>query len=489
EIICAYFRAERLARNANPVALVAATQQQPVYNPQPKPNYNPLTSSTRSHATTQSKGKEIARAPSPPLESEHEVVSDEEETQRDKKIAKLMDLISTSFNKIYKPTNNNLITSLKNRNKNVHNTPRTNKRTGVITVKGLGMQQRNLDQQKRSRILPTTRIRDQELEAHYLYMAKIQKGIPAVDEATRLVFDKEPLEKGDSNTTPNSSDTSNNEREVYHDGQKFQEERSLLASLIENINENKKMNKILRASNTALATELKRSGQPIQTMNMLNSKCTTSFAKPHYLKKCQSTKLCLYDIACYKDNLANMLSPETDETIRLAEESRSKLNDSWIIQSSPEIKCVLELQLQLTLVYMTQNLEKFKQALKEEMIEYLRYFNSLKKEVEFLQSQLELQEKQFSNENDRLLKEYFYNDHMNDIVRFFDNIDEYSDMAWENEVVSKSSAVSHKRNTTQSTPITVDAETPQLIVHNTPDLTNPTSQVDAKGNIILADDA
>ncbi|GJW98621.1 hypothetical protein Tco_0180429 [Tanacetum coccineum] len=71
-------RAERLARNANPLALVAATQQQPSYYPQPKPNYNPPTSSTRSQATTQSKRKEIAIAPSLPPESEHKVVSDEE---------------------------------------------------------------------------------------------------------------------------------------------------------------------------------------------------------------------------------------------------------------------------------------------------------------------------------------------------------------------------------------------------------------------------
>ncbi|GJW33810.1 hypothetical protein Tco_0053842 [Tanacetum coccineum] len=62
-------------------------------------------------------------------------------------------------------------------------------------------------------------------------------------------------------------------------------------------------------------------------MNMLNFKCTTSFAKPRYLKKVECAKPCLYDIACYRDNLVNMLAPETDETIHLAKESRSKLSD------------------------------------------------------------------------------------------------------------------------------------------------------------------
>ncbi|GJY99005.1 hypothetical protein Tco_0516435 [Tanacetum coccineum] len=79
--------AEILSKNANPLALVASTQQQLVYYPQEKPNYLPETSSlTRSHATTRRKGKEIAKAPSQPSESEHETVSGEEETQRDKDI-------------------------------------------------------------------------------------------------------------------------------------------------------------------------------------------------------------------------------------------------------------------------------------------------------------------------------------------------------------------------------------------------------------------
>ncbi|GKE47059.1 hypothetical protein Tco_1478317 [Tanacetum coccineum] len=36
---------------------------------------------------------------------------------------------------------------------------------------------------------------NQELEAHYLYMAKIQEVIPATDKGIGPVFDKEPLEQ------------------------------------------------------------------------------------------------------------------------------------------------------------------------------------------------------------------------------------------------------------------------------------------------------
>nr|GFC95670.1 hypothetical protein [Tanacetum cinerariifolium] len=62
-------------------------------------------------------------------------------------------------------------------------------------------------------------------------------------------------------------------------------------------------------------------------MNMLNNKCRTSFVKPEYLKKAKQANPRLYDIGCYNDNLALMLSPESDEVIRLKKESRSKLSD------------------------------------------------------------------------------------------------------------------------------------------------------------------
>ncbi|GJR78948.1 hypothetical protein Tco_0149733 [Tanacetum coccineum] len=79
-----------------------------------------------------STGKETAILPSLPPESKHEVVSDEDDTPRDKEIAKLMALISKSFKKIYKPTNNTLRTSSNTRNKNLDKNPRTDKRSGYV---------------------------------------------------------------------------------------------------------------------------------------------------------------------------------------------------------------------------------------------------------------------------------------------------------------------------------------------------------------------
>ncbi|GKB84649.1 hypothetical protein Tco_0956921, partial [Tanacetum coccineum] len=62
-------------------------------------------------------------------------------------------------------------------------------------------------------------------------------------------------------------------------------------------------------------------------MNMLNRNCKTSFAKPEFLKKAQRANPRLYDIGFYNDNLDLMLAPESDKTIRLDKESRSKLSD------------------------------------------------------------------------------------------------------------------------------------------------------------------
>ncbi|GJR39501.1 integrase, catalytic region, zinc finger, CCHC-type containing protein [Tanacetum coccineum] len=78
---------------------------------------------TRSHATTRYKGKEIAKPITPPYESAFEEDSDPEQAQRDKDMHKNLALIAKYFKKIYKPTNNNLKTPSNTRNKNVDTTP------------------------------------------------------------------------------------------------------------------------------------------------------------------------------------------------------------------------------------------------------------------------------------------------------------------------------------------------------------------------------
>ncbi|GKC14443.1 hypothetical protein Tco_1011225, partial [Tanacetum coccineum] len=123
-------RAERIAKSANPLALIAAAQPySDNYFQAPKPQRsNATSSSTRPSASTRHKGKEIAKPITP--QSESVSVSDEdsdpEQAQRDKEMQKNLVLLEKYLKKLYKPTNNNLRTSLNSRNKTEDTTPRYN---------------------------------------------------------------------------------------------------------------------------------------------------------------------------------------------------------------------------------------------------------------------------------------------------------------------------------------------------------------------------
>nr|GEV82299.1 hypothetical protein [Tanacetum cinerariifolium] len=105
-------RAEKIAKNAYLLALVAAAQQYAdTYYQASKSHktYAPpsrQSSSTRSHVTTRHKSKEIAKSITPPSKSASEEDSDPEQAQRDKNMQKNLALITKYFKKIYKPTNN-----------------------------------------------------------------------------------------------------------------------------------------------------------------------------------------------------------------------------------------------------------------------------------------------------------------------------------------------------------------------------------------------
>nr|GEZ80940.1 hypothetical protein [Tanacetum cinerariifolium] len=124
--------------------------------------------------------------------------NDLEQAQRDKDMQKNLALIIKYFKKIYKPTNNNLRTSSNSRNKNVDMTPRTRM---TINLDSLGIRGRKPKRVKdfayhKEKMLLCKQaeqgvplqaeqydwladmdeeIDEQELEAHYSYMAKIQE--------------------------------------------------------------------------------------------------------------------------------------------------------------------------------------------------------------------------------------------------------------------------------------------------------------------------
>nr|GEW92108.1 hypothetical protein [Tanacetum cinerariifolium] len=122
-------RAERLTRTANPLAFVA--QQQPLYHPQNHPNHYTQNSSTRSQqAAIRNRGKAIVNSPPPIYDQKATMVAEDNEMSKEKEIDKIMALISLSFKKIYKPTNNNLRTSSNTSRANQDNSPRISRVTG-----------------------------------------------------------------------------------------------------------------------------------------------------------------------------------------------------------------------------------------------------------------------------------------------------------------------------------------------------------------------
>nr|GEU36909.1 hypothetical protein [Tanacetum cinerariifolium] len=182
-------RAKRIARIANPLALVA--QQQPVYHPQNHPTHYTQNSSTRSQqAATRNRGKAIVNSPTPIYDQEPSMVVEFDEMSKDKEIDKLMAIISLSFKKIYKPTNNNLRTSSNTSRENQDNYPRINR--------GTGYDNQRLGNVARAR----ENVEDQELEAHYMYMAQIQEVSPDVADFGPI-FDTEPVQKVSNNDNYN----------------------------------------------------------------------------------------------------------------------------------------------------------------------------------------------------------------------------------------------------------------------------------------------
>nr|GFA37532.1 hypothetical protein [Tanacetum cinerariifolium] len=123
-------RAEKLAKNANPLALVATAQvgkdqfcqtlrSHRSSAPSPKPSIP-----SRSHTSTRHKGKEIGNPITPPSKTSFEEDSDPEQAQRDKDMPKNLALIAKYFKKFYKPTDNNLRTFSNSKTKNVDTNPR-----------------------------------------------------------------------------------------------------------------------------------------------------------------------------------------------------------------------------------------------------------------------------------------------------------------------------------------------------------------------------
>nr|GEW95824.1 hypothetical protein [Tanacetum cinerariifolium] len=166
----------------------------------------------------------IVKSPQPIYDQEPSMVAEDDETSKDKEIDKLVALISISFKKIYKPTNNNLRTSSNTSQANQDNSPRINRSTGYENLrignvvgaretvgttvmhksgiqchycKGFGHVARECQKPKRQadwRDDTDDELEDQELEAHYMYMTQIQEVSPDATDSGPI-FDSKPVQK------------------------------------------------------------------------------------------------------------------------------------------------------------------------------------------------------------------------------------------------------------------------------------------------------
>nr|GEW92641.1 retrovirus-related Pol polyprotein from transposon TNT 1-94 [Tanacetum cinerariifolium] len=283
-------RAERIARTANPLALVA--QQQPVYHPRNHPTHYTQNSSTRTQAASRNRRKAI-----------------------DKEIDKIMALISPSFKKIYKPTKNNLRTSSNTNRANQDNSPRINRGVGYDNQRlgnvdgaretvGTTVEEAGIQLNAEQADWRDDESEDQELEAHYIYMAQIQEVSPDTVDDSVPIFDSEPLQKvsnddncnvfaiesehpeqsksihdiypieqDEHNVIIDSLDMSYDREQIDqndHDND-LANERELLASLIEKlkceIDDSKNRNKFLETSNKVLVEKLKGEIKDFKTQN------------------------------------------------------------------------------------------------------------------------------------------------------------------------------------------------------------------------------
>nr|GEX46715.1 retrovirus-related Pol polyprotein from transposon TNT 1-94 [Tanacetum cinerariifolium] len=377
-------------------------------------------------AATKNKGKAIVNSPQPIYDQEPSMVAEDDETSKDRDMDKLMALNSISFKKIYKPTNNDLQTSSNTIRAHQDNSLRINRSTGyenqrignvvgaretigLTVVQKSGIQCYNCKEfrhvarecQKLKQVKDAAyhmektllckqeeaviqlnaeqadwrddtddESEDQELEAHYMYMAQIQEVSPdAADsgpifdselvqkisnndnynvfaiesehpEQSESIHDTYPIEQDEHNVIIDSLDISYDREQIDQndDDDDLGNERELLASLIKKlkceIDDNKNRNKFLETSNKVLVEKLKGEIEYFKHINKTLESSNNRFKEAN--NKLSETNKLLYnnfkksqaelqrcnDVeygsqGFYNDNLALMLAPESDELVEI----------------------------------------------------------------------------------------------------------------------------------------------------------------------------
>nr|GFA03323.1 hypothetical protein [Tanacetum cinerariifolium] len=382
-------RVKRIARTANPLALVA--QQQPVYHPQTHLTHYTQNSSTRSQqAATRNRGKAIVNSPLPIYNQEPSMVTEDDETanqdnsprinkstgyknQRIGNVAEAKETVDAADSgpifdaePLQKNGDNNdldnereLLASLieklkckidesKNRNKFLEKSNKVlieklkgkiqdfKNKNKSLESSNKSFKEANNKLSETSNLLYTDFKKSQAKPARHNdveYASKVE--IDSAKARGDLKSYKMESQKSFNKYTQTINDLNQTILEMKNKLCAHQETISILLQQKEaqiklyKTHEDKELDKVIALENKVKVLDniVYKTDQSVQTMNMLNNKCRTSFAKPEFLKKAQRVNPRLYDIGCYNDNLALMLALESDEVIRLKKESQSKLSD------------------------------------------------------------------------------------------------------------------------------------------------------------------
>nr|GEV36621.1 hypothetical protein [Tanacetum cinerariifolium] len=400
-----------------------------------------------SHTSTRHKGKEIAKPITPPSETASKEDSDPEQAQRDKDMQKNLALIAKYFKKIYKPTNNNLGTSSNSKNKNVDTPSRfkndsqsrqfgnQRKVNAAGTREKVGSQQAEqgvpLQAEQYDWLANTDEeVDEQELEAHYSYMAKIQE-VPTADSD----IDSEPVEQvqnnagynvfandlqhseqsvsntclveaNDNNVIPDSPDMCEDDIQNEQNDVESIDERVALANLIANlkldVDENKKIQKQLKKANTTLAQELKECKAILaetskslgESISVRDSCLVALHTKQTEFEKYKAFNDCTVDY----DKLERKLNEALG---KLAHKDTEIREDLFCAPTALDMEILIQTCLMPLAIKTQSDSLKFVHELKQEMHADLKYVESLKKGID----ELESEKAEFSDMYDVILQD------------------------------------------------------------------------------------
>ncbi|GKA99407.1 retrovirus-related pol polyprotein from transposon TNT 1-94 [Tanacetum coccineum] len=372
-------------------------------------------------AAARNRGKAIVNSPLPIYDHEPDMFTEDDALSKEKEIDKLMALISLSFKKIYKPTNNNLITSSNTSRANQDNTPRINRGIGydnqrVVNVAGAreniaSHKEKTLlyKQEEAGVLLSAEQVdwrdntddepEDHELEEYSVH-GRNSRGKHDDDynvftndrqhlEQPESVNDTYPDEQGDNNIIIDSLDMSTNGDQADHDDDDLARERNFLASLIEKlkceIDDSKNHNKFLKSSNQTLVDKFK---------NLKKFQAELDRNEKELIAHQESISITSQEKEAQKNFYKTHDDKELEKFIAL--ENKIKVLDDIVYKTGQSV----------------QTMNMLNRIVKRVLLN----LSSSRKRILFL------------NEIDRLSKEYYYADHMNAILGVYTTLDEFTDL-------------------------------------------------------------